>query len=71
MLWLNGEEPLPTEQVCCTLARAGGKTRFLSGPSGAAFYDRACQGTGLRLWRRGERDYQVLLQVFGKRKLKA
>ncbi|MDR1396867.1 MAG: hypothetical protein LBJ14_03970 [Desulfarculales bacterium] len=69
MLWLDGGAPLPTEQVCRTLAQARGKLKFLSGPLGAAFYDRACQGAGLRLWRNGETDYQVLLKVFGKRKL--
>jgi hypothetical protein len=66
MLWLNGSEPLPAEQVCRALTQATGKFKFLSGPLGAAFYDRACQGTGLRLWRHGERDYQVLGKVFGK-----
>jgi hypothetical protein len=68
ILWLNESEPLPAEPVCRALAQAGDKYKFLAGPPGAAFYDRVCQGTGMRLWRRGERDCQILGKVLGKRK---
>jgi hypothetical protein len=65
ILWLDGRESPPTERVCQTLTQARGQMRLLAGPAGAAFYDRCCQGAGLRLWRHGYRDHKIILKVLG------
>jgi hypothetical protein len=65
ILWLEGRENAPSEQLCRRLARAEGSFRLLGGPGGAALYDRSCQGAGLRLWRKGAREHQIILKVLG------